>query len=69
MEKTSNLNEKIISVQLTSENVAVAQISLLWHGYTYKDTLTLIKTIKGWKIVSKIYTSPIVNKKKSSNPY
>jgi hypothetical protein len=55
---TNNLNEKIISIQLTSENVAVAQISLLWNGNTYEDTLTLIKTEKGWKIIGKIYNAP-----------
>jgi hypothetical protein len=64
-EPTSNLNEKIISIQLTSENVAVAQISLLWNGSIYEDTLTLVKTEKGWKIISKIYNTPVVNSKAS----
>lgn len=63
-EPTSNLNEKIISVQITSKNVAVAQISLLWNGSIYEDTLTLIKTNKGWKIISKIYNVPVVGKSK-----
>jgi hypothetical protein len=62
-EPTNNLNEKIISIQLTSENVAVAQISLLWNGNTYEDTLTLIKTEKGWKIIGKIYNAPVVSSK------
>ena len=64
-EQTNNLNEKIISIQLTSENVAVAQISLLWNGNIYEDTLTLIKTEKGWKIIGKIYNAPVVNSKHS----
>ena len=62
-EPTKNLNEKIISIQFTSKNVAVAEISLLWNGNTYKDTLTLIKSKKGWKIISKIYNTPELNSK------
>lgn len=62
-EPTNNLNEKIISIQLTSVNVAVAQISILWNENTYEDTLTLIKTEKGWKIISKIYNAPVVSPK------
>jgi hypothetical protein len=64
-EPTSNLNEKIISIQLTSENVAVAQISLLWNGNIYEDTLTLVKSKKGWKIISKIYNAPVVTSEPS----
>jgi hypothetical protein len=63
-EPTKNLNEKIISIQLTSENVAIAQISLLWKGNSYEDTLTLIKTEKGWKIIGKIYNSPVIRSKR-----
>ena len=65
-EPTNNLNEKIISIQLTSVNVAVAQISILWNENTYEDTLTLIKTEKGWKIISKIYNAPVVSSKQGA---
>jgi hypothetical protein len=74
-EPTANLNEKIISIQLTSKNVVIAQISLLWNGSIYEDTLTLIKTEKGWKIIGKIYNVPIIPKsnklksKKTSGGY
>jgi hypothetical protein len=68
-EPTNNLNEKIISIQLTSKNVAVAQISLLWNGNYYEDTLTLIKTKKGWKIIGKIYNAPVVSSKHKGSLY
>ncbi len=59
-EATKNLNEKIISIQRTDKNVAIAKISLMWDGNAYEDTLTLIKTTQGWKIVGKIYNAPAI---------
>ena len=74
-EATPDLNEKIMDIHFSSSKVAMAKVSLFWKGVKYEDTLTLVKSKKGWMIVSKFY-SPIIEKedntkkvKMKGNPY
>jgi hypothetical protein len=64
-EATPDLNEKILDIYLSSDAVAIAKVSLMWQGVKYEDSLTLVKSKKGWKIVSKIYSPKIEKEQKT----
>jgi len=48
----------ITSINEIATGIAVAKVNLTWKGNVYHDALTLAKTDKGWKIISKVYQTP-----------
>ena len=52
----------IKSVTNISDVIAVARVEINWKGDIYLDALTLVKSGKDWKIISKVYQAPKVAK-------
>jgi len=60
--KHPNFRAEIKSITEISDFISIAKVAITWNGQQYSDALTLTRHSEGWKIISKVYQAPKVEK-------